>query len=224
MNDIFIKHKIQRYILESLARVESLRFRDLRPLKTETNLLTYHLKIMISRGIVDKQDNQYFLTQKGVNTYKLLTKKSSEIISSPDMVIMLVVQNSNGDLLLQKTSEQPYSELWSLPRGLIASSDKDIKASVARVSKQNLKLSKQESVHAGNAYTKVLHSGRVISYELVHVFKFNKDEVVTNEKTIWVRPHELHKYGLAPGVSEVIARTFFNDPFFFEEFEVNLYN
>jgi hypothetical protein len=33
-----------------------------------------------------------------------------------------------------------------------------------------------------------------------------------------MQPHKLHTLELAPGIEEIIARTFFRDPFFFEEY------
>lgn len=222
MKNIFVKHRVQRHVLEVLSKVDSARFRDLRPPKTETNLLTYHLQLMRSRGLIAKDDTQYFLTQKGVNIYQFLTEKDGKTVEAPGMVIMFVIQNSGGDLLLQKRTTRPYINTWSLPGGSILANDKDIHSSVLRIAKEKLGLVKQPSVHAGNAYVRVRDNRQLVFFELTHVFKFNRDDIKTDSNTIWEQPHKLHKYNLAPAVESVVARTFFNDPFFFEEFEEKL--
>jgi len=41
---------------------------------------------------------------------------------------------------------------------------------------------------------------------------------------VWARPHRLGDVTLAPAVEEIMARTFFKDDFFFEEFVVEWSN
>jgi hypothetical protein len=53
---------------------------------------------------------------------------------------------------------------------------------------------------------------------LAHIFTFNSDEIEVNDRLKWMQPHKLHTLELAPGIEEIIARTFFRDPFFFEEY------
>lgn len=53
---------------------------------------------------------------------------------------------------------------------------------------------------------------------LVHVFRCQSDGIEQNENQILVQPRDLSKYKLAPAVDKIIARTFFGDEYFFEEF------
>ena len=62
----------------------------------------------------------------------------------------------------------------------------------------------------------------VIFVSLAHVFYGETDEVVAGRELVWARPHRLADYDLAPAVEQIVARTFFHDPFFFEEFVAEL--
>jgi hypothetical protein len=75
--------------------------------------------------------------------------------------------------------------------------------------------------HAGDCYIRVMTDGEILSTTLAHVFRFNRDDIETSEDITWVKPHKLGSYRLAPAVEAIVARGFFNDPFFFEEFEAD---
>ena len=45
------------------------------------------------------------------------------------------------------------------------------------------------------------------------------DDITPHERLIWARPHKLAQYTLAPAVEQIVARAFFRDPYFFEEFD-----
>lgn len=48
-----------------------------------------------------------------------------------------------------------------------------------------------------------------------------QDLTVGNEHLAWVSPRKLLELDLAPAIEQIVARTFFRDPYFFEEFTVN---
>jgi hypothetical protein len=54
---------------------------------------------------------------------------------------------------------------------------------------------------------------------LVHVFRFESDSLKPQDDFQWVQPHRLPSERLAPGIMQIITRSFFDDAFFFEEFE-----
>ena len=75
--------------------------------------------------------------------------------------------------------------------------------------------------HIGDCYIRVTSGGELFSNTLVHVLRFERDDIATHENMQWVRPHKLSQLKLAPAVQEIVARSFFNDQFFFEEFDVS---
>lgn len=218
MKENIIKHRIQKHVIDVLSGVEFARFRDLRPKHTDTNLLTYHIKLLLDRDLIGRNKSGYYITQKGVSAHKVLTKKIVNTAVPSDILIMFVVQNSNGDLLLQKRLEHPYLNAWSLPSNIVLATDKNLKHSASRIAKQRLGITDKELSHAGQANIRISSKSGSLP-TMVHVFKFDSDDIKTNDIIIWARPHKLDNYKLVPGVDNIVARTFFNDPFFFEEFE-----
>jgi len=219
-----IDHHIQRHIIGVLMFQKLARFRDLRPPKTDTNLFTYHLKVLLKNGLVSKTDSGYTLSQKGMSYVDRVSTDKFTIRSQPKVITMMVIQNSDGDVLLQKRTKQPYIDTWTLPYGKLHIDDPTIAAAAERETFEKLGLKNQPLTHAGDCYIRVKANGAILSTTLAHVFRFNRDDIATNETTQWARPHKLAQYELAPAVEAIVTRTFFNDDHFFEEFEEDWYN
>ena len=133
---------------------------------------------------------------------------------------MLVIQNSNGDVLLQRRLKQPYIDTWTLPYGKLHIEDTSLREAAVREAHEKLGVENAPVEHAGDCYIYVKNAGEVLSSTLVHVFRFESDAIAESDTVIWARPHKLAQYDLAPAVEQIVARTFFRDPFYFEEFTV----
>lgn len=215
-----VKHHIQKYIIDALIYTEVARFRDLRPTRTDTNLFSYHLKTLIKLGLVKKVENGYTLTVAGLSYVDRVSTEKKTIRTQPKIITMLLIQNSNGDILLQRRTKQPYINAWTLPYGKLHIDDPSVEIAAIREMKEKLGLDVQTITHAGDCYIRVKTDDEVLSTTLAHVFKFDRNDIVISDEIIWARPHKLHELKLAPAVEAIIARGFFNDPFFFEEFDV----
>ena len=118
MIDQFIpEHHIQKHILGVLMHMKYARFRDMRPPKVDTNLYTYHLNILKKRGFIIKTDDGYCLGREGLSYVDRVSIKSLKIRTQPKIITMIVVQNANGDVLLQRRTKQPHIDTWTLPYG-----------------------------------------------------------------------------------------------------------
>ena len=138
--------------------------------------------------------------------------------AQPKIITMLVIQNSNGDVLLTRRMKQPYIETWTLPYGRLHLDDKSVQAAAMREAKEKLGMDFTPE-HAGDCYIRVQNTaGEIISSTLAHVFRHYTDDIIETETIHWARPHKLAQYDLAPAVEQIVARTFFRDPYFFEEF------
>lgn len=219
-----LDHHIQKHIIRVLMFQKLARFRDLRPLKTDTNLFTYHLKILIKDGLVEKTDTGYTLSQKGMAYVDRVSTEKFTVRSQPKVITMLVIQNSDGDVLLQKRTKQPYIDTWTLPYGKIHIDDADLEVAARRETYEKLAIKDQALKHAGDCYIRVKSEDGIISTTLAHIFTFNNSTILQNDNIIWARPHRLVQYNLAPAVESIVARTFFRDEHFFEEFEEQWYN
>ena len=133
---------------------------------------------------------------------------------------MIVVQNEEGDVLLQRRTKQPYINTWTLPYGKLHVEDASVMSAAKREVKEKLLINDQDLEHAGDCYIRVHVNGELLSTTLAHVFRFYRDDIEVNEDLVWVRPHKLESYVLAPAVQEIMTRTFFKDPFYFEEYDI----
>lgn len=217
-----VKNNIQKNILSVLLHQKTARFRDMRPPRTDTNLYSYHLSQLVKNGMVDKTDDGYTLGPAGMVYVDRIDADECIAYAQPKIMMMMVIQNSDGDTLLQRRREQPYIDTWTLPNGKVHINDETLYISAQRVASERLHLVNQPMRHAGDCYIRVRHGDTLVTVTLAHVFAFNRDDIMTGDDTLWVQPHKLHKMHLAPGVSEIIARTFFRDPFFFEDFDVSI--
>jgi ADP-ribose pyrophosphatase YjhB (NUDIX family) len=221
IESVAINHHIQKHIIDVLMYSEIARFRDLRPPRTDTNLFTYHLNSLIKMGMVNKVEGGYRLSMTGLSYVDRVSTEKKTIRSQPKIITMLLVQNSDGDVLLQRRDKQPYINAWTLPYGKLHIEDTTLEEAAKREALEKLGLPDQELTHAGDAYIRVKVGEEVLSTTLAHIFRFNRDDIKTSDTVAWARPHKLKQFRLAPAVEEIMTRGFFNDPFFFEEFEVS---
>lgn len=220
MFDEQITHHIQKHIIEVLYRQKTARFRDLRKTGTDTNLFAYHLKLLVKTGFVEKSDTGYSLGKKGLAYVDRVSETTMNVRTQPKIVTMLVIQNSNGDVLLWHRNKQPYIDTWTLPYGKLHINDASVQTAASREAKEKLGHDITPE-HAGDCYIRVTgDTGEILSSTLAHIFRFATDDIAANDRVTWARPHKLAQYDLAPAVEQIIARTFFRDPYFFEEFEV----
>jgi ADP-ribose pyrophosphatase YjhB (NUDIX family) len=220
IDQITITHHIQKHIIGTLLYKEVARFSDLRPPKTDTNLFSYHLGVLMKAGFVKKLEKGYGLSQNGLKYVDRMSTEKMSVRTQPKIISMLVIQNSNGDILLQKRDKQPYINAWTLPYGKIHIEDRTVEIAAMREAKEKLGFDNQTLTHAGDAYIRVYNDSELLSTTLAHVFRFDSNEIVESETLKWVRPHKLSQYRLAPAVEEIATRCFFNDPMFFEEYDV----
>lgn len=213
-----IEHRIQRYIIDTLTHQEFARFRDLRPPSADTNLFSYHLTSLLKSGHVQKMADGYTLGQSGLAYVDLSSGEGDAQHTQVKIISMLVVQNGNGDILLQKRTKQPYINTWTLPYARTSTKDVSIEAAAVRQTKEKLNLTDQSVVHAGDAYIRVYGGDSLLSSTLAHVSRFENDDIEVSDTLMWARPHKLTNYRLAPAVQEIVARSFFGDDHFFAEF------
>lgn len=219
MKKHIIKHPIEKHIMRILLGQKEARFSDMRPKRADSNLFSYHLTKLVSSGYVKKLGNTYSLDINGITHATNLRADSSPGLHSIQVMIMFVIQNSDGDTLLENQGQQPYIDTLSLPGGLVHADDLSIEAAASRILSETLHITSQKMHHAGDCYVRVRRANTPISTTFVHVFTFNRDDILVDNHFLWAQPHSLPQLSTSPGVDQIIARTFFRDPFYFEEFE-----
>lgn len=216
-----IDHHIQKYIMSVLLRQKTARFRDLRPPQVDTNLFSYHLKLLQKNGFIKKAEAGYTLSPVGLGYVDRVNADKFFIRQQPKIVTMLLVQDGYGKVLLQKRTKQPYIDTWTLPYGKVHINDSSVVAGAAREAHEKLNLA-VEPRHVGDAYIRVKVGDEILSSTMVHICRFELDEYPESDMIRWCTPLKLHTYDLAPAVEEIITRSFFGDIFFFDEFEVEI--
>lgn len=215
-----LQHHIQRHIMSHLMHHEVARFRDLRPPRVDTNLFSYHLKLLQKSHFVDKTDSGYTLGHSGLLYVDRVTVEKMRVRTQPKIITMLLVQDGYGKVLLQKRDKQPYINTWTLPYGKLHIDDQSVLVAARRESNEKLQFDPHKLQHVGDCYIRVIHDEQIDSATLVHVVRFATDAVVASETLQWVEPLDLASLRLAPAVEQIITRSFFGDDFFFEEFIV----
>jgi ADP-ribose pyrophosphatase YjhB (NUDIX family) len=214
-----IEHHIQKHIISVLMHQKFARFRDLRPKNVDTNLYSYHLKKLQKRKFVEKTVDGYSLDKNGILYVDRVSTSTLTVRTQPKIIVMLVIQNSEGDLLLFRRIRQPYTGQWTLPYGKLHIEDETLEAGASREAYEKLGVELSAAVHAGDCYIRIRDGDGVVMTTLAHIFRFESDDIVETDRLKWVKPHKLGSYMLAPAVEKIVSRTFFRDPFFFEEFE-----
>jgi len=213
-----VKHDIQKYILSYLTYHRVARFKELIPPKTPTNLFSYHLKLLQKNDMVRWIDDGYTLTTLGLAYVDRLNDDGEYAYLQPKMMAMFVIQNSDGGILLQRRHKQPYIDTWTLPNGKLSVDDESLYSAATSEIHRTLNIYTANLRHAGDCYIRVTESDAPITLTFAHIFSFDSDDVELTDELTWVHSRQLHKVELAPAVEQIVARTFFRDPFFFEEF------
>ena len=213
-----LNHHIQKSIIGILIYKNHARFSELRPPKVATNLFTYHLKALMKDGWIEKSDKGYRLTGNGLEYVDRISVGNLNLRTQPKIITMLLIQNSEGDVLMQKRLKQPYIDSWTLPYGKTHIHDESIEFGAKRESQEKLNYTPKDIRHVGDAYIRVKHGNEISSATFVHIFRFETDDIIETESLQWVQPLKLPRLKLAPAVEEIVARSFFGDEYFFAEF------
>lgn len=215
-----IKHHIQKHILGVLLYQKVARFRDMRPPKTDTNLYSYHLTQLLKSGLVKKTEGGYALDSKGLIYVDRLNADKLFVRPQPKIITMLVLQNSYGDVLMYKKRRQPFIDQWTIPNGKVHNDDRSVAEAAQREVREKVVSDIQVDLqHAGDCYIRTIHDGTIATTTLAHVFHGAVERPAIPGHLHWVKLRELDTYDAGPAVKEVIARTLFRDPFYFEEFD-----
>ena len=219
MIDEDITHHIQKYSLAVLSRQRVARFKDLKKPGIDTNLFTYHLKLLVQRGFVKKGAVGYTLDTKGLLYADRVSESNGTVRVQPKIVSMLLVQDLDGNVLLWQRDKQPYIDAWTLPHGKVHIDDETIETAAQREASEKLGLSNVPLRHVGDCYVRVSAESAVLSATLMHVFRCTVTMPLAPDRCRWVQPRALENYAFAPAAERIIARSFFDDTFFFEEFQ-----
>lgn len=164
--------KIEKNILELFTLDEKLKFSEIEEsIKIRSNKLAYHIKQLLNKGILEKKDDLYQLSETAENIIPYLSNKNSPL------VVILIRIGNNKRCFLHKRQKRPFRGKLSLPGGRLLVNE-SISEAVTRIMKEkhniNAKLEKVNSVNFEIVKNK---ARRVHSFLLVLVSAKSKDRI-----------------------------------------------
>ncbi len=99
---------IQNQILSKALMGNALRYKDLVPKGLDRDLFNYHLKFLLSKKLLVKENNLYSLTLEGRRTVTNLTIDGKEQQAFKVSVLILAVNSSENKILFQKRLRHPF--------------------------------------------------------------------------------------------------------------------
>ncbi len=200
-------HPLRKQILYQLITNPSLSFSKLRPKEIESNLFIYHLKQLISEGLVLKRtDGKYELTAEGIDFADKLSLKSFKIRIQPKIITLIVCQNKKGEFLLYKRGKQPFLGFVGFPYGKIHLGE-NITQAAERELKEKTDLS-GKLIHRGDVYLTTYKDQAVLTQVFCHIFQGQnlKGELKTNSEIgecFWGKIKDIKKTEFIPGFLDI---------------------
>lgn len=145
---------MEQEILKQFLFNKKLKFNEIeKGLKVRSNKLSYHLKSLVKKQILEKKDEQYFLSETAENLIPYLSDKKSTL-----PVILIQIGNKNN-VFLHKRKKRPFKDFLSLPGGRLL-----IKESPEQAAKRIME----------NKFNIKIEKIKIKSISLEHVKKSNK--------------------------------------------------
>lgn len=204
-------HPIQNHILKQLISGDSRRFKELKPLGTESNQFVYHLNKLIGQKYVLKISRGYKLASAGKLYIDKLSLKTFFPRFQPKIVTLVICQNSKGEVLVTKQRRQPFFDLLGFPYGKIHFGE-SIYEAAKRELKEKTNLDCMNLKHCGDAYLTIKDEGEIVSHMLCHVFKgqINRTQELRAASTVsvsWLHPSKFKSAEFIPGILKIFGLT-----------------
>lgn len=160
---------IQNHVLLELTRHATRRYTDLKPRDVEGNLFMYHLKGLISEGLIEKHETTYRLTAKGMRAVGYLSLETGKMRKQPKILTTVVCQNEAGEYLFVRWHRQPNIGLVSFPHGMMHYGESVVvMAGRELAEKAGLEA---DLTFMGDVYVRGMRENELDRHMLVHVFK-----------------------------------------------------
>lgn len=163
---------MEQKILSTFLYNHKLKFNEIEKLlHTKSNKLSYHLKKLENRGILNKEENFYKLSETAESVIPHLTEKQSIL-----PVILITIKKGNK-IFLYKRNKRPYKDLLSLPGGRILSGE-TIQQATKRLMKEKFKINCNFKKINSISLEQVKKNGKIsYSFLLILVTATTKNEI-----------------------------------------------
>lgn len=111
-------NSFEKRIIKKLIHAKNSSFNELWGKKGESNNFSYHLGKIVEKGLVEKKEGKYSLTEEGHKMSAFVEGDTGERAEFPTITIVLIVKKGNK-FLCQKRLKQPFYGVWGFPSGKI---------------------------------------------------------------------------------------------------------
>ena len=218
-------HPYERHILWKLALSEKSRYSELRPKDAESNLFIYHIKKLITEGLIKKLERGYCLTAQGQRYVDKLSLASFEPRFQPKIVTVIILKNPKGEYLFYTRKRQPFYGMLGFPYGKIHFGE-TIHEAAERELKEKTGLSAKLE-HRGDVYLTIYNKDKeLVADMLCHVFLGgNPSGKLLAETEVgsssWEDIKTIGKKNFIPGFRQIFEITSKSKKYFFKEFTVS---
>lgn len=126
---------MEKEILNAFLYNEKLKFNEIgKHLDTRSNKLSYHIKKLIEKGVLEKSGDYYSLSEKSEHIIPYISEKKSAL-----PVILACIKNSKDEIFLVKRKKRPFKEMLGLPGGRLLMNE-SIKRATERIMKEKFNI------------------------------------------------------------------------------------
>lgn len=214
-----IDHHIEKHIIKTLAFSKSARFAQMRPLKVDSNLYSYHLNKLLKHNYIIKTERDYSLSAKGLTYVDKLSFADNNLTSQPKINTGILLKNEFNEILLTKRLRQPLLDFWGLPMGKLHSDDTSIVVAARRELHEKTGIQSKNLNHIGDCYLRYMIEQQLVSVAFAHIFysEASKDSVHMGSNMRWEKISGLGQLGIIPSVVAVVDLTLEQKERFFAE-------
>ncbi len=150
------EHVIQIEILRKLLNADQLRFSQLKPAGTESNLFMYHLKQLIRHDMIEKTASAYQLGKAGKTFLDRSSLETLTLRKQPKIITILAVQNADKQWLVLERLHQPFLHYRGFPSGKLHYGE-SLQEAAQRELKEKAGISNVALTLRGNVAMRFLH-------------------------------------------------------------------
>ena len=112
-------HQIQTDILRQLLFAPEAKFSELQKhTHTESDYIKFHVRRLVEIGYIEKVNTgSYILTAKGKEYANKIDTDAGTIERQPKSAVIIVLRDSDGNMLVQERLKHPYFGFWGYPGG-----------------------------------------------------------------------------------------------------------
>lgn len=215
------RHHIQKHILNVLRACKWARFRDMKPANVDSNLYNYHLKLLVTEGMVQKVEGKgYRLSPSGLRFIDHVSLQSFEPRWQPKLLTKVISINNRNEILLWPKYKQPFIDKWSLPSGKMHYDDESVEAAVLREIAYLSPEPPRHVRHRGVVEYKVFIDRELVTHTVAHLF--SADMVYDGKgRSRYIPLGSVDELELSPGTKECIRDVLTHDEFFFTSYDIN---